>query len=126
MKKAIRTHVPISHSSGAWLFSLSVGKQIRWLRKNRNLSGKELGFRVNLSQQQISRYERGVNILDVEMLFILLSELDCSFDLFIQDVAEEMKKNRPAVFTECESLLVCPESLKVIHSRFKSSMEDIY
>ncbi|WP_433587440.1 helix-turn-helix domain-containing protein [Providencia alcalifaciens] len=121
----MQRRVSTFHTSGAWLFSLYVGKQIRWLRKNLNLSGKELGFRVNLSQQQISRYERGVNVLDVEMLFILLNELEYPFDLFIQDVAVEMKKNQPAVFAKYENLLVCPESLEFIHGYFKSSVKEV-
>lgn len=125
MNKLRKIHASIPYAPGAWLFSLSVGKQIQRLRKNRNLSAKELGLRVNVSQQQISRYERGINILNVEMLFVLLSELESPFDLFIQDVAEEMKNNQPAVFAGCESLLVYPESLKIIHSCFKSTINDV-
>ncbi|MBO1928695.1 helix-turn-helix domain-containing protein [Providencia rettgeri] len=34
-----------------------IGQYLRGIRKERNLTGEELAKRLNISQQQISRYE---------------------------------------------------------------------
>lgn len=46
-----------------------IGERIRKLRKSRNLSMKELGKRVGLSESVISRYERGeVKMIDINLI----------------------------------------------------------
>lgn len=53
-------------------YSLSVGQRIKSLRLQNGWSGealgKILGKITGISQQQISRFERGVNRIDVESL----------------------------------------------------------
>ncbi|MEM8201705.1 helix-turn-helix transcriptional regulator, partial [Morganella morganii] len=46
-----------------------VGEQIRAHRKEQGLSGSELGDKLKLSQQQVSRYERGECNIPLDMLF---------------------------------------------------------
>ena len=50
------------------LFSKAVGYEIYLLRKRRLLTGKSLAELLDISQQQISRYERGVCHITVDML----------------------------------------------------------
>ncbi|ENL8516769.1 helix-turn-helix transcriptional regulator [Providencia rettgeri] len=40
------------------------------------MSGKELACRLNISQQQVSRYERGINSLSLDMLFLYFQALE--------------------------------------------------
>ncbi|ENG4185383.1 helix-turn-helix transcriptional regulator [Providencia rettgeri] len=47
---------------------LNIASMVRRLRKQRGLSGKELGDMIGLSQQQISRYERGMNNITMDTL----------------------------------------------------------
>ncbi|HBC0990430.1 TPA: helix-turn-helix transcriptional regulator [Escherichia coli] len=51
---------------------LYLGMWIKSLRKQRGLSGKQLAVMINISQQQISRYERGVSDIRPDMLVHLL------------------------------------------------------
>ncbi|MGG4702490.1 MULTISPECIES: helix-turn-helix domain-containing protein [Providencia] len=68
------------------IFMIAVGKEIFRLRKKRGLTGKQLAEKLNVSQQQISRYERGVCNINVDTLFVILHELDCSLSNFFSAV----------------------------------------
>ncbi|MEG0279733.1 MAG: helix-turn-helix transcriptional regulator [Morganella sp. (in: enterobacteria)] len=56
-----------------------VGEQIRANRKKQGLSGSELGEKLRLSQQQVSRYERGECNIPLDMLFTISLVLDIPF-----------------------------------------------
>ena len=49
-------------------YSLSIGKKIKKIRLQKGLSGEALSKMTGISQQQISRFERGINRIDVESL----------------------------------------------------------
>ncbi|HDF2342584.1 TPA: helix-turn-helix transcriptional regulator [Morganella morganii] len=48
--------------------SEAIGQVIRQYRTNAGLTTKQLAHRIGISQQQLSRYERGVNRIDVDTL----------------------------------------------------------
>ncbi|OBU03161.1 helix-turn-helix domain-containing protein [Morganella psychrotolerans] len=48
--------------------SEAIGQVIRQYRSNAGLTTKQLAHRIGISQQQLSRYERGVNRIDVDTL----------------------------------------------------------
>lgn len=50
-----------------------VGKLIRELRKEKNMSGIDLGVEIGISQQQISRYEKGKSDMSITMFFNIIS-----------------------------------------------------
>ncbi|WP_275075189.1 helix-turn-helix domain-containing protein [Providencia rettgeri] len=85
-------------------FSSIMGAEIAYLRRERLLSGKELGGLVGLSQQQISRYERGVCEVSVVTLCSLLHQLDVSLDSFFYFVVLRLKKSQPLLYTQYNSL----------------------
>lgn len=45
-------------------------------RRRTGLTGSELAKRINVSQQQISRYENGVNHITFDKLLLLLNALE--------------------------------------------------
>ncbi|MCX3071369.1 helix-turn-helix domain-containing protein [Providencia stuartii] len=51
-----------------------IGNKLKELRKKNGLTEKELGTYLGISQQQVSRYERGINCVNVDLL-AKLSEL---------------------------------------------------
>lgn len=55
-------------------FNIIVGKKIKRYRKEMNLTAEELERYIGVSQQQISRYESGVNHINIDFLS-QLSEL---------------------------------------------------
>lgn len=62
-----------------------VGKEIRKRRKKLGLSGMELADLIGISQQQISRYERGECNITLENLFSLAIALEVSLIYFLSD-----------------------------------------
>lgn len=63
--------------------NLFIGNLIKKKRKLKNLSGKELGRLLKLSQQQISKYENGKTSFTLENILIFSSVLDMNdFELF--------------------------------------------
>lgn len=57
-----------------------LGSELKNYRKMSGLSGKELACRLKISQQQVSRYERGVNSLNLDMLFLYFQALEMKDD----------------------------------------------
>ncbi|EPL3927453.1 helix-turn-helix domain-containing protein [Morganella morganii] len=60
--------------------SLYIGSLLRKTRVENGLAGRELAELVNVSQQQISRYERGTTSVDIRKLFQLLLALNMNAD----------------------------------------------
>lgn len=60
------------------IISYYIGTFIRNRRKKIGLSGQELAQRICISQQQVSRYERGEVAISVKKLFYILSVLNVS------------------------------------------------
>ncbi|WP_099075514.1 helix-turn-helix domain-containing protein [Proteus alimentorum] len=62
--------------------NLEIGKFIRHERIKKGLTEKELAFLISVSQQQISRYERGDSTFSIENILILLNALNVPFNEF--------------------------------------------
>ncbi|AXO18567.1 TPA: helix-turn-helix transcriptional regulator [Providencia stuartii] len=68
------------------VFTKAIGKEIHKLRKERLMTGKELAKLVNVSQQQISRYECGVCNITIDTLIVILNALNVSLTDFFNQV----------------------------------------
>lgn len=68
-----------------------VGASMKRARREKGLSGYEIAVKLNISQQQISIYERGINHISVDTLFNFILALDISYEILIQYILEEMK-----------------------------------
>ncbi|MGL5952411.1 MAG: helix-turn-helix domain-containing protein [Providencia rustigianii] len=86
-------NIPLSHY---------VGQLIRKARIQNGITGTELAKQVYLSQQQISRYERGQTGFQLDILLRLLSALNMN--------ESEMKAFFSHVVEQTEKL---PEGIKV-------------
>ncbi|ELZ5939618.1 helix-turn-helix transcriptional regulator [Providencia stuartii] len=60
-----------------------IGEFIRMIRIKKGLTGAELGKLIGVSQQQISRYERGYNTLSLSDFTFILSVMNVSLLDFI-------------------------------------------
>ncbi len=70
------------------LLRKDIGSFLRSARINKSLTGLQLGEILHVSQQQISRYERGETSINIETLDILLAVLDKDWpDFFFQVLA---------------------------------------
>lgn len=88
------------------IFIISVGNEIFRLRKKRGLSGKQLADKLNISQQQVSRYERGVCNINVDTLFVILYELDCCLSDFFSSVYFNVNNAKQEVGTHYINLFL--------------------
>ncbi|MBQ0211502.1 helix-turn-helix transcriptional regulator [Providencia rettgeri] len=74
-------------------FSSYCGFVLKKERKELGISGIELARRLNISQQQVSRYERGINKMSLDMLLNISVALNIPMEKFIANVISEVKKN---------------------------------
>lgn len=77
------------------LISSSVGLFLKEIRKEKNITGKQLAKLINISQQQISRYETGASSLSLDQLNEILIVLDKRWiELvdYIDNVSEKTKE----------------------------------
>ena len=78
--------MPVNNKRNSTAINQAVGAVIRSLRKEKKLSGYDLGCLTGLSQQQISRYERGSNHLTLSLLIEILLALDTTLDEFLYQI----------------------------------------
>lgn len=67
----------------------AVGQRIQKRRKELGMTAAELSERINLAQQQLSRYERGENKINVAHLVEIATVLNTSIDWFFIDCFSE-------------------------------------
>ncbi|MEY0878433.1 helix-turn-helix domain-containing protein [Providencia manganoxydans] len=84
--------------------SQAVGRQIYLTRRRQGLTGSELAEILGVSQQQVSRYERGVCRVDVDALVYLLNQLNVPLDVFFHEVSLILKELSPETYTQYHSL----------------------
>ena len=56
------------------------GKFIKELRKEKNLTQKQLADKINITDKAVSKWERGLSFPDITMLNILSKELNVSVE----------------------------------------------
>lgn len=71
-----------------------VGRKIRQLRKERNLTQTELSTRIGIQQSDLSRMEKGEYRVSLDTLFRILSELQMSIGEFFDAMASEALNER--------------------------------
>lgn len=72
--------------SKATLLRKQIGKNLRDIRISADLTQKELGDILEVSFQQIQKYENGTNNISPEKLFILKTFYDVPFDTFFSGI----------------------------------------
>lgn len=75
-----------------------IGWSLKEKRKKLGVTGEEIAKKLNISQQQVSRYERGVNTINISMLIrffevLEMDEDDISyvFEILVQSYSEYLK-----------------------------------
>lgn len=85
-------------------FSMIVGNEIARLRKEAGLSGGQLANMIGISQQQVSRYERGVCQITISILCIVLQKLNYPLNDFFEGVAKRIGRQQPEVYHKFEKV----------------------
>lgn len=78
----------------------AIGRQVYFARRSRGVTGSELAEKLGISQQQVSRYERGICRIDVDTLVYLLNQLNIPLDEFFYNVFLTLKQISPKTYEQ--------------------------
>lgn len=67
----------------------AVGQKIKALRRAQGFTVFQLAKEIDISEQQLYRYERGVNRIDIDCLVRVLKVLDVNMGEFFSEVLQE-------------------------------------
>lgn len=79
------------------------GIKLREVRQSKNVSQRELASRVNVTFQQIQKYEKGINRMSVGVMYDICTALEISPASFLKVCYKEAKvaeKNTMPIVTE--------------------------
>jgi len=62
--------------------NIEIGKMIKVLRKSKCITQKELADKLNISTQQIHKYEHGIDNISVNLLSKISTFFDCNMSIF--------------------------------------------
>ena len=74
---------------------LHVGKRLRLRRTLLGLSQEQLGAELNITFQQVQKYERGANRISASRLWDMSQILDVPVNYFFDDMSETTMRNSP-------------------------------
>ena len=72
--------------SNKYPVAYAVGQKIKSLRKSQGYTVFQLAKEIDISEQQLFRYERGVNRIDIDCLVKVLDVLGINIGNFFEDV----------------------------------------
>ncbi|EKT53658.1 helix-turn-helix domain-containing protein [Providencia burhodogranariea] len=72
-----------------------IGFELHNIRKEKGLSGSKLAKKLKLSQQQISRYERGECSISCGTLFLILFHLETNPVVFLRKITLALNESHP-------------------------------
>lgn len=75
---------------------IHVGKRVRIRRRLLDMSQTDLGNAIDLTFQQIQKYERGANRISASVLFRLSEVLDVPISFFFDDMPEAIAGASPS------------------------------
>lgn len=62
----------------------TLAKNFKYLRKKHNLTQAQIGLILNVTFQQVQKYEKGINRIPASSLFVLAGEWNISVNEFIK------------------------------------------
>ena len=76
-----------------------VGKRIRLRRTLLGMSQEQLGNALNITFQQVQKYERGANRVSASRLWDISQIIDVPINYFFEDMSETTEKSSPRKMT---------------------------
>jgi transcriptional regulator with XRE-family HTH domain len=78
------------------LIDIHIGQNIRWHRRMRGLSQEHLASNLNVTYQQLQKYELGVNRVSASRLYSLAKALNVAVGDFYRGLENKNKEDRAA------------------------------
>ena len=86
---------------------MDIGSKIRELRIKRNLTQEELGQKLNVTPQAVSRWENGISLPDISMIPLMSEKLFVSADELLGCISYGYN-----LFESCKKLNIFGDNLK--------------
>ncbi len=111
-----------------------VGERVKQRRKLLGMTQTDLGDALDLSFQQVQKYERGVNRIGASRLCELSRVLDVSIDYFFEDMPPEIAAISPATKRRGKAkkppgyepdLMVKRETLELVRAYYEIEDADV-
>lgn len=96
-----------------------IGARVRQIRLLRRMTQTELGDAVDLTFQQIQKYENGANRIGGSRLWQFCHIFDVPITYFFEDIKQQPKKNHLA------TLLEQPETIKLVRNYHAIKDEEV-
>lgn len=90
-------------------------ENIKEIRKSKGLSQEELGIKLNVVRQTISKWEQGLSVPDSEMLIVISEVLETPVSTLLGENISESKEN---------DLKVISEKLEIINLQLSQRKND--
>lgn len=94
-----------------------VGQRLRWRRRELRLTQEKLGELLNLTFQQVQKYEKGVNRISAGRLYEIAAAMGVQIAYFYEG-ASEFLTDRETGFAEGETLIdtpiLSPDTLELV------------
>ena len=84
--------------------SKKIGNFIRELRKEKNLTQKQLAEKINITDKAISKWERGLSFPDITMLNVLCKELNVSVEELLNGEKSKNENNEKKILSILKKL----------------------
>ncbi len=94
-----------------------VGRQLRSVRLSRGLSQEQLATQIDLTFQQLQKYERGANRISASRLFQLSQILEIKPAFFFNGLLESSEEPFPALKKEHFNLINYYDSVPKLQRR---------
>ena len=111
-----------------------VGSRVRLRRTMLGMSQEKLGAAINLTFQQVQKYERGTNRIGASRLYELSRVLDVPVSFFFDDMPSEVageRSNRPTGMAEAQGAayeadtLAKRETLELVRAYYRIKNEKV-
>ena len=108
-----------------WIHMKTISESIRTLRRERGLTQEQLGEKLGVSSQSVSKWESGTTLPDVSMIIPLSSVFGVSTDVIFGVTPDSMEREFDETKRYCEDADVtnreCVERWKNIVARYPNS-----
>ncbi|MDK7756339.1 helix-turn-helix transcriptional regulator [Providencia rettgeri] len=71
--------------------NILIGNYLRQKRIENDLTGEDISKLLHVSQQQVSRYENGVNTISFSLILLFLIQLNISVESFFVSLLKELE-----------------------------------
>ena len=83
-----------------------IGNYLKSKRIEYGMTGAQVGKLLQVSQQQVSRYENGINTISLDLVLLFLDKLDLSIESFFLYLLKEIDTELNNIHDESIELLL--------------------